>query len=135
MFFSATSRCDNSLNTCQCCAVLVTKFQQCFAGGFSAIPATAVMAPSERIKVLLQTAEKGRYKGMIDCGVHVLREGGVRSLFKGTFATLLRDVPGSIAWFVRASRVAMLFGDYYKCLFSHHFLNSCCLVIFHTGNL
>ena len=76
---------------------------QCFAGGFSAIPATAVMAPSERIKVLLQTAEKGKYKGMIDCGVHVLREGGVRSLFKGTFATLLRDVPGSIAWFVRAT--------------------------------
>eukprot|EP00977_Amphora_coffeiformis_P027909 scaffold34660_cov175-Amphora_coffeaeformis.AAC.5 len=36
---------------------------------------------------------------MIDCGVHVLKEGGVRSLFKGTFATLLRDVPGSVAWF------------------------------------
>ena len=73
--------------------------QKCFAGGFSAIPATAVMAPSERIKVLLQTAEKGKYKGMIDCGMHVLREGGVRSLFKGTFATLLRDVPGSVCWF------------------------------------
>ena len=69
--------------------------QKCFAGGFSAIPATAVMAPSERIKVLLQTAEKGKYKGMVDCGMQVLREGGVRSLFKGTFATLLRDVPGT----------------------------------------
>ena len=79
----------------------LTIAQKCFAGGFSAIPATAVMAPSERIKVLLQTAEKGKYKGMIDCGVHVFREGGVRSLFKGTFATLLRDVPGSVAWFVR----------------------------------
>lgn len=73
--------------------------QKCFAGGFSAIPATAVMAPSERIKVLLQTAEKGRYKGMIDCGLHVFREGGIRSLFRGTFATLMRDVPGSVAWF------------------------------------
>ena len=79
----------------------LTIAQKCFAGGFSAIPATAVMAPSERIKVLLQTAEKGKYKGMIDCGVHVFREGGVRSLFKGTFATLLRDVPGSV---VRQSR-------------------------------
>ena len=36
---------------------------------------------------------------MLDCGVKLLREGGVHSLFKGTTATLIRDVPGSIAWF------------------------------------
>lgn len=92
------------------------------------------MAPSERIKVLLQTAEKGQYKGMIDCGVHVLREGGVRSLFKGTFATLLRDVPGSIAWFVRHSRLCLVLATI--CLvFLNLFLDSCCLVIFLSGNV
>lgn len=80
--------------------------QICMAGGFSAIPTTAIMAPSERIKCLLQVQaneiEKGgkaKYKGMIDCGSKLYAEGGVRSLFKGTGATLLRDVPGSIAWF------------------------------------
>jgi solute carrier family 25 carnitine/acylcarnitine transporter 20/29 len=36
---------------------------------------------------------------MLDCGVKLFREGGVRSVFKGTTATLIRDVPGSIAWF------------------------------------
>ncbi|GMH56717.1 hypothetical protein TrST_g10879 [Triparma strigata] len=77
-----------------------------FAGGFSALPTTAIMAPSERIKCLLQVQaneiEKGgkpKYKGMVDCGVKLFREGGIRSVYKGTFATLIRDVPGSVAWF------------------------------------
>jgi solute carrier family 25 carnitine/acylcarnitine transporter 20/29 len=72
--------------------------QKCIAGGLSAIPATALMAPSERVKVLLQT-NAGKYSGSLDCAVKVLRDGGIRSLYKGTFATLLRDVPGSMAWF------------------------------------
>lgn len=80
--------------------------QLCVAGGLSAFPATAFMAPSERIKCLLQVQAnaieqggKAKYEGMIDCAGQVLKEGGIRSLYKGTFATLLRDVPGSIAWF------------------------------------
>ena len=36
---------------------------------------------------------------MVDCTTQVLREGGVRSLFKGTALTLMRDTPGSMAWF------------------------------------
>jgi solute carrier family 25 carnitine/acylcarnitine transporter 20/29 len=73
--------------------------QICFAGGFSAIPTTALMAPSERIKCLLQVSPPGQYTGMVDCGVKLLKEGGIKSLYRGTGATLLRDVPGSIAWF------------------------------------
>jgi solute carrier family 25 carnitine/acylcarnitine transporter 20/29 len=77
--------------------------QICFAGGFSAIPTTAFMAPSERIKCLLQVQQAGggtpKYSGMIDCARQVYREGGIRSLYKGTVGTLARDVPGSIAWF------------------------------------
>jgi len=76
--------------------------QLCFAGGFSAIPTTVLMAPSERIKCLLQIQSKDKvkkYNGMIDCGIKIYQEGGIRSLFKGTNATLLRDIPGSIAYF------------------------------------
>jgi solute carrier family 25 carnitine/acylcarnitine transporter 20/29 len=77
--------------------------QLCFAGGFSAIPTTALMAPSERIKCLLQVQQASggtpKYSGMLDCARQVYKEGGVRSLFKGTAATLFRDVPGSVAWF------------------------------------
>lgn len=72
---------------------------QCIvAGGLSAIPATALMAPSERIKCLLQVPNSP-YKGFWDCTTQVLRQGGVRSLFKGTALTLARDTPGSMAWF------------------------------------
>lgn len=76
----------------------LTLFQKCVAGGLSAIPTTALMAPSERIKVLLQTSN-GRFSGTADCAMSLYREGGIQSLFRGTLATLLRDVPGSIAWF------------------------------------
>jgi solute carrier family 25 carnitine/acylcarnitine transporter 20/29 len=36
---------------------------------------------------------------MVDCGVKLFKEGGLRSIYRGTGITLLRDVPGSIAWF------------------------------------
>jgi len=78
----------------------------CVAGAFSAIPTTAIMAPSERIKCLLQVqaneVEKGgkaRYSGMMDCAKSLLKEGGLASLYKGTGATLLRDIPGTVAYF------------------------------------
>jgi solute carrier family 25 (mitochondrial carnitine/acylcarnitine transporter), member 20/29 len=73
------------------------------AGGFSALPTTLVMAPTERIKCLLQVqthaAGKPQYAGMTDCALQVYRQGGISSLYKGTMLTLMRDTPGSIAWF------------------------------------
>ncbi|KAF0692675.1 Aste57867_16260 [Aphanomyces stellatus] len=77
-----------------------------FAGGFSAIPTTVVMAPGERIKCLLQIqsqavarGETPKYSGMGDCAKKLYASGGIRSLFTGWEATLLRDVPGSIGYF------------------------------------
>ena len=73
------------------------------AGGLSAFPATLIMAPTERIKCLLQVQTHGggkpQYSGMMDCAVKVYQSGGIRSLYKGTALTLMRDGPGSIAWF------------------------------------
>jgi len=75
-----------------------------FAGGFSAIPATLLMTPIERVKCILQvqgTGEGGtKYRGPVDAVKGILSQGGIRSLYKGTAATLLRDVPGSVAYFV-----------------------------------
>jgi len=78
----------------------------CMAGAISAIPTTGIMAPSERIKCLLQVqaneVEKGgkaRYSGMTDCARQILKEGGIQSLYKGTVATLARDIPGTVAYF------------------------------------
>ncbi|CAJ1932285.1 unnamed protein product [Cylindrotheca closterium] len=68
------------------------------AGGISALPTTVVMAPTERLKCLLQTSGT-KYLGLLDCARQVYSVGGVASLYKGTVLTLARDIPGSIAWF------------------------------------
>ena len=38
-----------------------------------------------------------QYKGVFDVVKHLYREGGVRSVFRGSTATVLRDGPGSAA--------------------------------------
>lgn len=73
------------------------------AGFLSAVPTTLVTAPVERAKVLLQVQGQGgsgtQYKGVFDVMGHLYKEGGVRSIFRGTGATLARDGPGSAAYF------------------------------------
>ena len=53
-----------------------------------------VAAPGERIKCLMQIQRESKaaakYSNSFDCAVKLYREGGVRSIFKGTVATLLR---------------------------------------------
>ncbi|GAA96952.1 hypothetical protein E5Q_03626 [Mixia osmundae IAM 14324] len=71
------------------------------AGFFSALPTTLVAAPVERVKVVLQTqGDNPKYKGPIDVVGKLYKEGGIRSLFRGTLATVARDGPGSAAYFV-----------------------------------
>jgi solute carrier family 25 (mitochondrial carnitine/acylcarnitine transporter), member 20/29 len=72
-------------------------FELCLAGGISGMPTALLMAPSERIKVLMQT--DSRYSTMIGCALDIVREGGMSSLMRGTLLTLLREVPGSMVWF------------------------------------
>ncbi|KAF2835690.1 MC family mitochondrial carrier protein [Patellaria atrata CBS 101060] len=77
------------------------------AGFFSAIPMTAITAPFERVKVLLQIqgqkelkpGEKPKYSGGIDVVRQLYKEGGIRSVFRGSAMTLARDGPGSAAYF------------------------------------
>ncbi|KIM30002.1 hypothetical protein M408DRAFT_328434 [Serendipita vermifera MAFF 305830] len=82
------------------------------AGFFSAIPATLIIAPFERAKVVLQVQGQGavavalaasgsgkQYSGILDVSRGLYKEGGVRSIFRGTTATLARDAPGSAAYF------------------------------------
>ncbi|KAI9325437.1 mitochondrial carrier domain-containing protein [Zopfochytrium polystomum] len=82
----------------------LTLTEYAIAGGFSAIPTTIVTTPMERVKVVMQTQDANptgkKYTGMFDAGRGMYREGGIRSLYRGTVATLARDVPGSAAYFV-----------------------------------
>lgn len=75
-----------------------------FAGGFSAFPGTVLMVPGERVKVILQTQGNSsappKYNGTLDCFKTLAREEGIlRGWYKGTGLTLLRDIPGSMAYY------------------------------------
>ncbi|QLQ79703.1 hypothetical protein HG537_0C03510 [Torulaspora globosa] len=74
----------------------LTTSQMATAGFISAIPTTLVTAPTERIKVVLQTSSSHSFVG---AAKKLVQEGGVRSLFKGSMATLARDGPGSALYF------------------------------------
>jgi len=73
------------------------------AGGLSGFMTTVIMAPGERVKCLLQVQQAStgpaKYSGPRDVVKSLYREGGVRSLFKGSAATAARDVPASAAYF------------------------------------
>lgn len=68
------------------------------AGAFSGIPLATVVGPSERIKCLMQV-NKNQYSGFSDCFRQVYKEGGIRSVFRGTGSAILRDVPGNATYF------------------------------------
>lgn len=70
--------------------------QTLLAGAFSGIPLAAVVGPSERIKCLMQV---GGYNSFTGCARQVYNEGGLRSIFRGCGATMLRDIPGNAAYF------------------------------------
>ena len=68
---------------------------------------TLITAPFERVKVLLQIqgqkqlapGEKPKYSGGVDVVRQLYKEGGIKSVFRGSAMTLARDGPGSAAYF------------------------------------
>lgn len=74
------------------------------AGAFSGIFTTSIMAPGERIKCLLQIQQGVNqpkiYDGPIDCAKKLYKQGGLASIYRGSGATLLRDIPASGLYFL-----------------------------------
>lgn len=83
---------------------ILSNSELAIAGFLSAVPTTLATGPFERIKVLLQVQGQGTsgpaYSGPLDVVRQLYKEGGMRSIFRGTGATLARDGPGSAAYFV-----------------------------------
>ncbi|XP_050965048.1 solute carrier family 25 member 45 isoform X1 [Labeo rohita] len=66
------------------------------AGCFSGLAQLFVTAPIDLVKVRLQNQTKSggnKYRGPIHCIAVILREDGVKGLFRGIWALALRDVP------------------------------------------
>ncbi|MFH4975829.1 hypothetical protein AB6A40_002538 [Gnathostoma spinigerum] len=96
----------------------MTVLQNFNAGALAGVFTTVIMVPGERIKCLLQVQSSGHpapgtphYDGPIDVVRKLYKEGGIRSIYRGTAATLLRDIP--------ASGVYLASYEYLKKLFSH----------------
>ena len=87
------------------------------AGFMSAIPTTLVAAPVERAKVLLQIQGQGKgstqYTGVFDVLRRLYAEGGIKSVFRGSVATVIRDGPGSAAFVPFSSPVVHLLNRAY----------------------
>lgn len=75
------------------------------AGCITGVATTGITVPVELIKARLQiqysrpAGTPALYDGPLDCARKVLAKEGVNGLFRGTVATLWRDVPGSGVWF------------------------------------
>lgn len=80
------------------------------SGAFSGLACTVILAPTDLIKIRLQSYVANNtntyafqrpvgYRGFWDCASTVFKTGGIRSLFCGWSATALRDVPFNATWF------------------------------------
>jgi solute carrier family 25 carnitine/acylcarnitine transporter 20/29 len=61
-----------------------------------------VLTPVELLKVRVQNQKAGeprKYSGVFDCGVKTIKSEGIRALYNGLSATLMREVPGNACWF------------------------------------
>uniref|UniRef100_H3BBV9 Solute carrier family 25 member 20 n=1 Tax=Latimeria chalumnae TaxID=7897 RepID=H3BBV9_LATCH len=99
----------------------VLTYPQLFAAGMlSGVFTTAIMAPGERIKCLLQiqaTSGDIKYAGPVDCAKQLYREAGIRGVYKGTVLTLAREkVPSSSMEYGRNTSL--------QCTFSNILINS-----------
>ncbi|KAF8375073.1 hypothetical protein PRIPAC_81502, partial [Pristionchus pacificus] len=82
----------------------MTVLQNANSGAIAGVLMAAVMVPGERIKCLLQVQSAGHaptgvhYDGPIDVVKKLYKQGGIASIYRGTAATLLRDIPASAAY-------------------------------------
>jgi solute carrier family 25 (mitochondrial carnitine/acylcarnitine transporter), member 20/29 len=77
-------------------------FQIGLAGAFSSIPTSFLIGPAEQIKIRLQIQETSLAASKMNAftvATSIVKEGGLRALFRGTGLTFLRDVPTGFAYF------------------------------------
>ncbi|XP_053499771.1 mitochondrial carnitine/acylcarnitine carrier protein isoform X1 [Ictalurus furcatus] len=84
-------------------SVPITSAQTFLAGMLAGVFTTVIVAPGERIKCLLQVQSISgqlKYAGPVDCAVKLYKQHGMRSVYKGTVLTLIRDVPSTGLYFL-----------------------------------
>ncbi|VDP23688.1 unnamed protein product, partial [Onchocerca flexuosa] len=94
----------------------MTFVQNLCSGGLAGIFTTVIMVPGERIKCLLQVQHAGstspsavHYDGPVDVVRRLYKQGGIRSIYRGSMATLLRDIPASAVYLATYEYLKKLF--------------------------
>ncbi|XP_054618696.1 solute carrier family 25 member 47-A isoform X1 [Dunckerocampus dactyliophorus] len=92
-----------------------TKLEVFLSGLAGGIMQTSVMSPGDIVKVRLQCqtesmrrgggSAKPKYRGPIHCLLSIVREEGVRGLYRGAAALMLRDGPSFATYFLTYSSV------------------------------
>ena len=75
-----------------------THLQRFLAGSISAVPQSFILCPTDLIKIKLQQ-DSSLYANTIDCFKKYYRTLGLRALFQGQCATLIRDMPALGSYF------------------------------------
>ncbi|KAF3697402.1 Mitochondrial carnitine/acylcarnitine carrier protein Carnitine/acylcarnitine translocase [Channa argus] len=81
----------------------LTNTQIFLSGSLAGFFTTVVVAPGDRIKCLLQVQSSSgelKYTGPLDCAVRLYKQQGIRSVYKGTVLTIIRDVPSNGLYFL-----------------------------------
>ena len=100
--------------------------QVSLAGAWSGIPLAMIFGPSERVKCLMQVNKGPKYSTFARSLQTVYQEGGLKSVFRGTWSTVLRDVPGNAMYFSVYGKKLHWFIDEGRSrhsLLSHQFVN------------
>ena len=97
-------------------AVQSSNYQGFVAGVFSGIAKLSVGHPFDTIKVRLQTSDKARFSGPLDCLMQTLRKEGVRGIYKGA-------TPPLIGWMASDSVMLGSLTYYRKVLLKNVFAN------------
>jgi len=91
------------------------------AGGIAGAISKTVVAPIERVKLLLQTQDSNpkiksgeipRYKGIVDCFARVTKEQGVASFWRGNMANVVRYFPTQAFNFAFKDTIKAMFPKY-----------------------
>lgn len=83
-------------------------------GGFAGIISKTIVAPIERVKLLMQTERENaklskKYNGIFDCFRRCIQEDGFISLWRGNWVNVVRYFP--------TQALSFSFKDYFNSLF------------------
>jgi len=79
-------------------------WKKSLAGGFAGISTALVLTPVEFVKCRMQVQHTAAYNGpqyrsSVDCILKTIKFDGPQGLFRGLTGTLVREIPGNVAWF------------------------------------